>query len=560
MGYVLMNANNLRKLCDLRKKTVAIFYHPQIEAQLGADFPRQLADAGYNVLTLSLSRAADIPPSFLPVDQAELPHMDFLDACIGYQLPLWLTWGNNNMSSFKVLDVDRSARNSFTRPDTWLECMAAGAYGMRPLIQSPCAAPLPKVLRIPDSIKLPRGAVGPRTNCYIFPLVPSKFERIRALRAKLPASEINRILVCPACSDLLGYFVHEQGGPLIKELLQRYPMHQVVFRPRPEDRHNPEVQAIIHRFSTCERFLYDSAGDYTEQYARGVLLITDVSSTGQTFSLATHQPSFYFPRNNARVHITIPALRDAGCFVTDSLSTLLERAQELLSAPDAWKEQIARTEAAVYGENHSFSENFITYLDAVLHDRVHPDWYRIELQPGSFLGNTLQDYEASIISILDQMVWPYGLLAFILPQYQRRLRQQAQFASSAVIQKLLNVNLHHFRSAHAAYIFIAQPLSLALHNLKQGAELEISRQALADCASALYSRHPSPTAHLSKFWHDVASALTPRAGTSALEQTLIRLIQLRLRNLYDIGIYDLAVQRGTEQVQWIQQRFPSPKE
>ena len=387
----------------LQRKPSALIYHPHIWSQIGEDFADRLRAVGYNCLSVSLNPGYDDQPTFYPLDQPLMERLDWIDLCIGNSMPYWLTWGEGPLAKIKTLDIDRTAR-WFVRdysPYLLFFLLTHGTHLVRPLDATLAQKGTAIRLELPAFMKVPRDAVGPRRKTYILPLAPSKYERIHALRAALAPHEIDHILVCATRSDLAGYWVPTHGRLLIEELLRRFPRHKVVFRPRPEDCTRPEVGELVAAFSNHERFIFDDQNDYAPRYARGVLLITERSSTGQTFALATHRPAIFFqPEKLDAQHINIPNLIGTGCFITDSIEQTVELAENFINQSFPFEARLAEIEQKTYAGNHSFTEKFMGYLDDILHDRLNPDWGVIELPESSILGSSPEDYEQAILNFL----------------------------------------------------------------------------------------------------------------------------------------------------------------
>ena len=82
----------------------------------------------------------------------------------------------------------------------------------------------------------------------------------------------------PSISNLKGTLFDNGLEVLIDYLINQYPEFVVALRPRPEDRSHPIVKSIARRLSDNHRFILGLADDYTESYAKGIVLITDKSS------------------------------------------------------------------------------------------------------------------------------------------------------------------------------------------------------------------------------------------------------------------------------------------
>ncbi len=279
--------------CNPTKKTIALFYNCDMFAQIGDEILSQFYSKGYNCLFFSMSHSYDALDFLLPIDKEIFVRLDMLSLAIGYKLPLWIVQGKDWISKIKTMDIDRTARHEFSEKNNNIALFTRVQYIIMPVASSGDIVENKKQLYVPGEIKLPKEIIGQCRERYILPLIPNKYERIRSKMAFLKSEEKRYILVCPSLSDLPEYFTKIHGMTIIGKLLERYSDHKTVFRPRPADRQCPEVKSILSSFSDHPRFIFDDLDDYAEMYAHGTVLITDRSSTGQTFTLATFQPSIY---------------------------------------------------------------------------------------------------------------------------------------------------------------------------------------------------------------------------------------------------------------------------
>lgn len=506
-------AAGLNALCRTKPKTVAIDYSPDFWASIGDDIPRMITVAGYNCLILSLNPSYDENGDVhvYPVDREILARMDSIDAHIGADFPRWMSLEKGVFADVKSICIDRSARAFFSASPEWCLPALSSKYVITPMKSSDFAAYAGKTIDIPSSIKLPCDLIGPRRETYVLPSLPSKYERIRMEEEGLNSSEIDRILVCPSISDLPEYFTRKYGMAIVSELINKYPNYVVAFRPRSVDRNNPEVQEITKAFSGYKNFVFDTKDDYTEQYARGLLLITDRSSTGQTFSLATGRPSIYFPQPPGHTTITIPEMINNGCFKVESLDSLFKKVEEFVRRPNACKENIQRVYQSVYAGNESFLKKFMENIDAILNDRVGKTWTRIRLRPENIAGSSAEDYEASIVSLanMHNHIFVLGVYG-IVEKYIAMMRKKRMPIPGYVMDKLFSCHTHCLVNIHAGgHVELSRISQVISHNIRYGAADESTLRHLKQYAEALLNR-----GHKSAIDFFLRSLVGPPATTS----------------------------------------------
>ncbi|SLM30732.1 hypothetical protein MTBBW1_2380056 [Desulfamplus magnetovallimortis] len=457
----------LHRLCQPEKKNIAIFYHHHMWSQLGDDFNKKLTKQGYNCLTLSIEPTFDRIDYLYPVDKEIMLRLNMLSVAIGFKHPLWLTWGNGWLKKLKCIDINRSARQMFHNPLSEIELFTRGQYVAIPVNST---LSVNKKINVPNYIKIPQKIIGNKRDTFIMPLIPNKYDRIRDSRSKLKSYEINHILVCPTISDIPESFIKPYGINILKELLKRYPKQKTLFRPRPEDRSNPNIIEIVDQFSKHPNFIYDDIDDYVEQYARGILLITDRSSTGQTFTLATYQPSIYFPQGPGGVTITHNDLIGNGCFKVNDLEHLFQLTDHFLQSPTLYSDTIRSISESIYANNRTFSSHFMGYLDDILNERTNPDWLHIYFTEQNIIGNSTKDFEESIISIFNNKCQILVALDFarsikIFPQYLTLKIKKNETIPKNIFDAIISEYLAYFKDGHASYASVLREIIyLIFHN------------------------------------------------------------------------------------------------
>lgn len=493
----------IRTVIDGSRKVIGIVSHSSIWSQLGYDFPDLLDRSGYQCIVLSDKEHLDVNKLSMPITREMLCRMTFLDICIGFELPQCMA-----SSGVKRVEIERTARHVYSGNRTQLHrLLKLGSYFVWPVVGD-----VKKHEEFPEGIKIPAEIVGSNKTSYILPMVPAKYERIREIREGLDRAAIDRILICPTAADLPEYFVNEYGQRIVAELLRRFPDYKIVFRPRPENRKRQEVRDLVARFSDDPRFIYDDRDDYAEQYAHGALLITDRSSTGQTFTLATKCPSLYFPRAPGWVAVPEKDLIDVGCIRVSSFEQLFDQVEETIKNPTRCREPVERVLQKYECNNGSFRGTFLKYLVDIADGRVNEDWYTITINEENVVGSDAEGYETSLLSILDQN-WGeratfhiIDRLGLINKYLEYKAASQTEVPGS-MLKRIAEVCVGKYRVSHENYDHILRGVvDAALHNLRLRLSDDDAVTVLISTGNAVAERASHPAAE--RYWRQVEEGLS----------------------------------------------------
>ncbi|MDQ2070147.1 hypothetical protein [Natronospira bacteriovora] len=487
-------ARFLAGMLDLSKPVVAVVYHRHSWSQIGEESLRSMRLAGIEVLPIFWADGPKAPASFIPVNKAILKHCGFIQLCVGTNLPRWLSLGEDGFPEIPVLNIDRTARTFFDPENSSQRHKLPLMVKWGKYVVSPVKIPETRSRKFElTEIKIPEDLLRGRKVCYVLPLVPNKLTRMRRLSKSRPDRDRNVILVCPSISNLPQYFLKENGREIVEGLIQRFPDHTVVLRPRPEDRTNREIEELQSRYSCTGRFSLDLSDDYVETYSRGCVLITDRSSTGQTFALGTGRPSISYPFGGGFDGIGIEALRDVGCFRVNSVEELLAAVERLLVEAAGVEEMIDGVFSSLYSGHRSFDDAFLEYTFAALRNDVHGDWYEITIPPENIAPSTLLGYEESIESVLSAGWVNSDIYALdIAGRYLDMLKTQNRPAPEWLLEKMARIYSDAFSRDHSTFSVIGRPIKLALHNYECGFWTERVKAAFGVCCEAVARRGYAP--------------------------------------------------------------------
>ena len=72
----------------------------------------------------------------------------------------------------------------------------------------------------------------------------------------------------------------------------------IIYRPHPSNRYDPQVLIIRDKFSEEKKFYYDISEDYSEVFSKSFCMISDHSDTAYMFSFLTMHPVVFYSNRN----------------------------------------------------------------------------------------------------------------------------------------------------------------------------------------------------------------------------------------------------------------------
>jgi hypothetical protein len=125
-----------------------------------------------------------------------------------------------------------------------------------------------------------------------------KFDFLEKKIKKNVKGQINNILISP--TGIYGYpdftMIYNLKD-LIDELICKTDFN-IIFRPHPLNRHDPNILQINKFFETNAKFHYDTSEDYSSVYSKSMCLLTDQSDTAYMFAFLTMRPVVFFSNKN----------------------------------------------------------------------------------------------------------------------------------------------------------------------------------------------------------------------------------------------------------------------
>ena len=89
---------------------------------------------------------------------------------------------------------------------------------------------------------------------------------------------------------------------LIAELIDNTEFN-IILRPHPVNRKNPEILKIKNKFNNSNKFIYDISEDYSLTFSKSICLITDQSDTAYMFAFLTKHPVVFYSNKNLEYFI-----------------------------------------------------------------------------------------------------------------------------------------------------------------------------------------------------------------------------------------------------------------
>jgi hypothetical protein len=220
-------------------------------------------------------------------------------------------------------------------------------------------------------------------------LVPAGYPRLDLLHA---SRSMRRRQVDPSAKSTIIYApthhwpvnqnlasVRDYGEEIVKALLAAG--HQVIFRPhgisRQDDEDASVVERICQRHTNNRNFSLDVSNDYTETYSLADIMVTDLSGTGFTFSLAFCRPCIFFAPNAEAEQglrgIQFDSRHRIGVVVRN-IKELISKTSELRKR-DMTEEIVRFRDEAIFNFGNSASY-IVTCLGDILSGHQRAEWVR----------------------------------------------------------------------------------------------------------------------------------------------------------------------------------------
>lgn len=159
--------------------------------------------------------------------------------------------------------------------------------------------------------------------------------------------------------------------PTLELLLNEFSEYNVVFRPYPNDIDLPEIQHVIQRFSSNERFVLSTSNDYVNDYLTGALIISHRGSSSQVFTYATLRPTVrYLPNNSNRMEFETWEL-GYGC---RNEKNFINTIKHILANPDCEKARLLEERNKRLANPGFSTEYVVENLPYIIDGRRNSEW------------------------------------------------------------------------------------------------------------------------------------------------------------------------------------------
>jgi len=306
---------NLKKKLNPHKKTVALGLSAGVREKGRFGLTEKLfLEKGFNfikLLPLYLFKndcgLIDEEMTFF-VSRPICKKLDFLDVCID-TLPSILLYlprnvkkiysGHTGVLPNKKLKCDKNTAKMYT----YRKLADLVSFNALTVTGLPECFDFPEIPRFYSNWQ---GKVSPighdSNNAHVIPIGNIKIDQIiRAVENRKEAPD--SIIICPSWPQKKYYYMDNWGEELVRNLLDHFPEYKIILRPLPSTENREEYKNIVAEFSSNPAFSIDKSVPYYDIYASAALMITDISGTAITYSMATCRPVIYFHPDSAKSHI-----------------------------------------------------------------------------------------------------------------------------------------------------------------------------------------------------------------------------------------------------------------
>ncbi|MFC1921518.1 hypothetical protein ACFLYQ_07330 [Chloroflexota bacterium] len=216
--------------------------------------------------------------------------------------------------------------------------------------------------------------------CFIRGGYPKLDSNIRYFqkRNEPPSTIIYATTVVEDIADMVSLPKH--SDQIIETILTGVTDRMLIFRPHPQTMGSQEVAKIARKYHQHPRFVLDNNPSfYMDNYARSVLMISDLSGTAFTYALTTLRPVVFFSHNEAEVQKRFGSYqyfidRDKVGYVVINVEDLLERVRQLIQNADSYSKRVEEYRNSFIYNVGSSEEYFVDNFEYIIENKKNPDW------------------------------------------------------------------------------------------------------------------------------------------------------------------------------------------
>ncbi len=225
-------------------------------------------------------------------------------------------------------------------------------------------------------------------------LIPCGYSKLDKLKNDLKKEKRKKKTICYAPTllveshsrDFLNTLSFGEANNIIKILLDNFKEYEIVFRPHPKTKIYSGIECIeniVNNYKNNKRFSYDETDYYIETFSKTALLISDFSSTGQTFAFATNRPVLSlskdsFDKQYMKVFKATDIRKKYG-YVLNNTDELVDTVKYMLNNKKNIKKKIKKYRKEQMFNYGSSDKYFVDNFDYILNNKRHPDWFYIGL-------------------------------------------------------------------------------------------------------------------------------------------------------------------------------------
>lgn len=230
-------------------------------------------------------------------------------------------------------------------------------------------------------------------NYYIIPL---GYPRLAVLSEKLANMEVSpdAIVYAPKRSKIStitgGDRIKNDGQRVIQALLDAFPSMKIIFRPYKTELGSPLIKSLCKKFASEPRFELDSNSGREFSFARGAVLVTDLSHIAPSFSYTTLRPSVYFqPWKFQKVHFS----EEMPHFTAYTLDGLVQCVQLALEKAASYKAEIEKLRNQRILPFEDAFQELAGWLMDFYNEKPRSDWLVIPRNDSTSIQNDIEIVE-----------------------------------------------------------------------------------------------------------------------------------------------------------------------
>ncbi|WP_419784166.1 hypothetical protein [Maridesulfovibrio sp.] len=219
---------------------------------------------------------------------------------------------------------------------------------------------------IPEELHLPETSSN---------IIPAGYPSLDVLAEQINKHQVKQDCILYASTYDYAQTRHEYQTQIdiLETLAHKFPDKEIIFRPLPAAlaRHDG---AAIYEQVTSKNISLDISNSNIEQYARAALLITDTSTTADTFSYATLRPHIQCQMHGFRKELRS---KTAG-WIVHSQEQLEQVLNSINLEPGFYAEEILRQRDGQFCSVQETAANIIDHIECICTGKPRKGWLNVQ--------------------------------------------------------------------------------------------------------------------------------------------------------------------------------------